>query len=79
MQTFIAELSNIVDHSEFERSWLVDSAKRLAFKVDFGFSGRRVSIRVHSNLPGEWRSNDLHQAFAEAIRRVDRNCNVRWL
>jgi hypothetical protein len=47
--------------------------------VEFGFSGRRVSITVHSDLPGEWRSEDLHRTFSAAVRRVDRNCNVRWL
>jgi hypothetical protein len=79
MQRFIAELSNLVDHAEFERSWRGDTSRKPAFKVEFGFSGRRVSITVHSDLPGEWRSEDLHQTFAEAVRRVDRNCNVRWL
>jgi hypothetical protein len=79
MQRFIAELSKLVDKSEFERSWQSDTARKPDFKVEFGFSGRRVSITVHSDLPGEWPSDDLYRIFTAVIRRIDRSCNVRWL
>jgi hypothetical protein len=52
MQRFIAELSKLVDKSEFERSWQSDTARKPDFKVEFDFSGRRVYITVHSDLPG---------------------------
>ena len=79
MQRFIAELSNLVDNSEFERSWQSDTARKPDFKVEFVFSGRRVFITVHSDLPGEWPADDFYRIFTAAIRRIDRSCNVRWL
>ena len=77
MQRFIAELSKLVDKSEFERSWQSDTARKPDFKVEFGFSGGRVFITVHSDLPGEWPSDDLYRIFTAVIRRIDRSCNVR--
>ena len=79
MQRFIAELSNLVDYSAFEKSWQSDTAKKPAFKVEFAFSDRRVSVTVHSDLPGEWPADDFYRIFTAAIRRIDRSCNVRWL
>ena len=79
MQRFIAELSKLVDKSEFERSWQSDTARKPDFKVEFGFSGRRVFITVHSDLPGEWPADDFYRIFTAVIRRIDRSCNVRWL
>ena len=79
MQRFIAELSKLVDKAEFERSWQSDTARKPDFKVKFDFTGRRVYITVHSDLPGEWPSDVLYRIFAAVIRRIDRSCNVRWL
>ena len=79
MQRFIAELSKLVDKSEFERSWQSDTARKPDFKVEFDFTGRRVYITVHSDLPGEWPSDELYRIFTAVIRRIDRSCNVRWL
>jgi hypothetical protein len=79
MQRFIAELSKLVDKSEFERSWQSDTARKPDFKVEFDFTGRRVYITVHSDLPGEWPSDELYRIFSAVIRRIDRSCNVRWL
>jgi hypothetical protein len=79
MQRFIAELSELVDISEFERSWQSDTTRKPDFKVEFAFRGRGVSITVHSDLPGEWPSDDLYRIFTAVIRRIDRSCNVRWL
>jgi hypothetical protein len=47
--------------------------------VDFEFTGRRVSITIESSLSGQWQSDDFHRTFSGAIRRLDQNCNVRWL
>jgi hypothetical protein len=79
MQRFIAELSKLVDKSEFERSWQSDTARKPDFKVEFDFTGRRVYITIHSDLPGEWPSDELYRIFSAVIRRIDRSCNVRWL
>ena len=79
MQRFIAELSNLVDKSAFEKSWQSNTARKPDFKVEFAFSGRRVFITVHSDFPEEWPAGDLYRIFTAAIRRVDRSCNVRWL
>jgi hypothetical protein len=79
MQRLIAELSKLVDKSEFERSWQSDTARKPDFKVEFDFTGRRVYISVHSDLPGEWPSDELYRIFSAVIRRIDRSCNVRWL
>ena len=79
MQRFIAELSSLIDKSEFERSWQSDSAVNPNFKVDVGFEGRRVSIIIESNLSDQWRSESFHRTFTSAIHRVDQHCNIRWL
>jgi hypothetical protein len=79
MQRFIAELSNPVDNSEFERTWQSDTTRKRDFKVEFAFSGRRVFVTVHSNLPGKWPADDFYRIFTANIRRIDRSCNVRWL
>jgi hypothetical protein len=79
MQRFIAELSNLIDKGEFERSWRGASDSNPNFTVDFGFDGRRVSITIDSGLSNLWRSDNFHRTFSSAIHRVDQNCNIRWL
>ena len=79
MQTFIAEFSNLIDKAEFERSWQRDAVINSNFAVQFRFDGRRISMMVESRSINHWQSDSFHQTFSAAIRRVDQNCNVRWL
>ena len=79
MQRFVAELSNLTDKGEFERSWRRASDSNPNFTVDFGFDGRRVSITIASGLSNQWQSDNFHRTFSGAIHRVDQNCNIRWL
>jgi hypothetical protein len=79
MQMFIAEVSNLIDKADFERSWQSDSTINPNFKVAFGFAGRRISATVESSLEDRWQSDAFHRTFSSAVRRVDQKCNVRWL
>lgn len=79
MQRFIAEVSNLIDKAAFEKSWQSDSKINPNFKVDFGFAERRISVTVESTVEGRWQSDAFHHTFSNAVRRVDRTCNVRWL
>jgi hypothetical protein len=80
VQRFIAELSNSVDKTDFERSWQSDPAlNNNRPKVEFVFTGRRVSVVIHSEPSTQWPSSSFRQAFSGVIRRLDRICNVRWL
>jgi hypothetical protein len=79
MQRFVAQLSSPVDRTEFERSWHSDPALNSEPKVEFAFTGTRVSAVVHSDTTGQWPSANFHQTFSAAIRRMNRTCNVRWL
>lgn len=79
MQKFIAELSSILDKGEFEKAWMSDSSVDPSFTVDFGFAGRTVSISIESSHTDRWQSDSFHQAFSKAVRRVDQNCNIRWI
>ena len=80
MQRLIAELSNTIEKAEFERSWHTDQDLNDAQpKVEFAFSGRRVSVMIHSGASNQWPSASFHKTFSAAIRRVDGVCNIRWL
>lgn len=79
MQLFMAELSGSIDKLQFEQSWKSDAAIDPALSVVFGFVGRRVSIRINSDLSNQWQSEYLHRTFSSAVHRVDRRCNIRWL
>jgi hypothetical protein len=80
MQRFVAELSNAVERTAFEKSWQTDPSRNDAQpSVEFKFAGQRVSVVVNSDSSTPWPSVTFHQTFAAAIRRVDRSCNVRWL
>ena len=79
MQLFMAELSGAIDKLEFERSWKADSAVDQNLTIAFVFAGRTISIRIDSDLTNQWKSDSLHRMFSDAIHRVDRGCNVRWL
>jgi len=79
MQLFMAELSGPIDELEFERSWKSDAAIDPSLAVTFGFTGRRVSIKIDSDPSNQWKSESLHRTFSSAIRRVDQRCNIRWI
>ena len=79
MQKFIAEVSHLIDQDAFEKSWQSDPTINQNFKVDFGFVDRRISITVESRVEDRWRSDSFYSTFSNAVRRVDRTCNVRWL
>ena len=79
MQRFIAELSSPIDKGDFERTWENDSAVNPDFHVDFVFAGRTVSITIEAGLLDRWQSHDFRRIFSGVIRRLDQNCNVRWL
>jgi hypothetical protein len=79
MQMFLAEVSNPIEKADFERSWGNDSAINPNLKVTFLFTGRKISATVESGTEDRWQSEDFHRTFASAVRRIDRNCNIRWL
>jgi hypothetical protein len=76
---FIAEVSNLIDKAEFERSWQSDSTINPNFTLTFGFVDRRISATVESNMEDRWQSDAFHRTFSSAVRRVDQKCNVRWI
>ena len=79
-QMFIAELSTPIDRVEFERSWLsAPSASGPQPPAKFAFVGRKISALIDTDSPERWSSANFRQAFSAAVRRIDRNCNIRWL
>ncbi|HEY2012351.1 MAG TPA: hypothetical protein VGH38_02570 [Bryobacteraceae bacterium] len=79
MQRFIAELSSPIEKTEFERAWQNDAAGNPNLKVDFAFEGRRVTIKIDSDVSSQWKSEPFHRTFSVAVHRVDQHCNIRWL
>jgi hypothetical protein len=79
MQMFIAELSNLIDKGEFEKSWYSDVSVKPYLKVEFGFIGRRISITLEPGPAGRWQTESVHQSICSAVRRVDPGCNIRWI
>jgi hypothetical protein len=80
MQRFVAQLSILIEQSEFERSWHSDqSLKDTQPNVEFLFDGLRVSALVDSDLSDRWPSASFYRTFSAAVRRVDRGCNIRWI
>jgi hypothetical protein len=79
MQRFIAELSSLIDKEAFDNSWRSDGVANPNYSVDFGFVGRRVSITIESTQADRWGSVSFQRTFSSAVRRVDHNCNVRWI
>jgi hypothetical protein len=79
MQIFIAEVTKLIDQAAFEQSWKNDPAFEGHFQVTFAFAGRRISATVECPLDRRWQSDSFHRAFSNAVRRLDRSCNVRWL
>ena len=79
MKRFMAQLTGLVDKTEFERSWNSDPARVHEPRVEFVFVGQTVSALVHSDFAGQWASASFHETFNAAIRRLNRACNIRWL
>ena len=79
MQRFIAELSSAIEKADFESSWQSEASARADQKVDFAFHGRRVSATIHSENDNRWESQSFRRAFSSVIRRINANCNVRWI
>jgi hypothetical protein len=80
MQRFVAELSAPIEKADFERSWHCDpSLDEKRPKVDFTFSGRRVSAVIGSDSSEQWAPASFYRTFSAAVRRIDKACNIRWL
>ena len=59
MQVFIAELSNQIDQGEFEKSWHSEDCPNPFLKVDFAFTGRRISMTLEPGPEGRWQSDSV--------------------
>jgi hypothetical protein len=79
MQRFMAELSRTIEKAEFEKSWHNAPGGDAGPKVEFVFAGRRVSVFVHSDADHQWPMANFYKTFSAAIRRLNSECNVRWL
>jgi hypothetical protein len=80
MQMFIAELSTPIDKVEFERSWRsAPSGDGPQPTAEFTFVGRKVSALIDSDSSERWSAANFYRAFSAAVRRLDRDCNIRWL
>ena len=79
MQRFIAELSSVIDKEAFDTSWGSDRVANPNYSVEFGFVGKRISITIESAQADRWGSVNFQRTFSSAVRRVDHNCNVRWI
>ena len=79
VQRFVAELSKPIDKLEFEQAWNTDPAVPGEPRAEFVFSGRKVSVVVHSEPWAPWPAARFYRTFSAAIRRLDSVCNVRWL
>jgi hypothetical protein len=79
MQRFVAELSSPIEKADFERSWQSGPGRDARPKVEFAFMGPRVSVVVHSDIEDRWPMANFYQAFSATVRRLNSNCNVRWL
>jgi hypothetical protein len=79
MQIFVAVLSNLIDRGEFEKSWRLDCAGDLFPDAGFTFAGRTISLKLEPGPDGCWQTERVHRAFSSVVRRVDHNCNIRWI
>jgi hypothetical protein len=80
MQRFVAELSAAIGQAAFERSWHSEEALNGKHpKVEFTFDHRRVLAIINSDPSERWVSTSFYRIFSAAVRRIDRNCNIRWL
>lgn len=79
MQVFVAMLSNLIDRGEFEKSWSLDCAGNVFPEAGFAFDGRKISLTLGPGPEGRWQTEKVHRIFSSAVRRVDHNCNIRWM
>jgi hypothetical protein len=79
MQVFVAVLSNLIDRDEFEKSWHSDRFVSPFPEVAFEFAGRTISIKLEPGPVGRWQTDVVHRTFSSVVRRVDQNCNIRWM
>jgi hypothetical protein len=80
MQRFVAELSAAIEKADFERSWQSDESLHGKHpKVEFTFDQRRVLAVINSDSTERWASASFYRVFSAAVRRIDRDCNIRWL
>ena len=79
MQIFVAMLSNIIDAGEFEKSWRLDCAGNLLRDASVVIAGRKVSLTLEPGPDGRWQTEIVHRMLSSAVRRVDQNCNIRWM
>jgi hypothetical protein len=79
MQVFVAVLSNPIDRNEFEKSWRLDGAGNLFLDAGFSFAGQKISVTLEPGPEGRWQTEMVHRRLSSAIRRVDQNCNIRWM
>jgi hypothetical protein len=79
MQVFVAVLSNLIDRGEFEKSWRIDCTGDLFPDAGFTFTGRTISLRLEPGPDGRWQTEIVHKTLSSAVRRVDQNCNIRWM
>ena len=71
-------LSNLIDEGEFEKSWRLDCAGELFEGANVAIAGRKVSLTLKPGPDGRWQTEIVHRALSSVVRRVDRNCNIRW-
>jgi hypothetical protein len=75
----VAELSRQMDKDQFEKSWKATPGFFVHIPVQFEFDGCRVLITIRSTSNPEWKTDDLRWVFKTVLRRLDQNCNVKWL
>jgi len=79
MQVFVAVLSNLIDQGEFEKSWRTDCPGDMFPEANVVFAGRTISLKLEPGPDGRWQTESVHRTFSSAVRRVDHNCNIRWV
>lgn len=79
MQLFVAILSTPIDQCEFEKSWRLNGAGNLFKDAGLSFAGRRISLAIEPGPEGRWPVEMIHRTLSDAVRRVDQNCNIRWI
>jgi hypothetical protein len=78
MQLFVAVLSNAIDPGEFEKSWHACGGN-LFPDSGFSFAEKKISLMLEPGPNGRWQTETVHRTLASAVRRIDQNCNIRWI
>ena len=79
MQIFVAILSNPIDQDEFEKSWRLGCEGNLLRGANVVMAGRKVSLMLEPGPDGRWQTEVAHRTISGIVRRVDQNCNIRWI